>query len=138
MDSGNHKSLAESGEQELSELLQEAELRKQRKLKETGSRVGWVIGIPVILLFLWASIFLLTYENPTLPEIERVKASQPVSTELTSEQKDMAQYDLFRDEKERVIKNPGIDPEAGKMIKQEDIRFAVELLNFMRPPTESK
>jgi hypothetical protein len=127
----------------LREMLEEAELRKDARIKKLGGRVGLAITIPILLLFLWAGIFLIRYniENPPGERApEKPPANTPVSatTPLTDEQKDMAQYDLFRDEKDRVVKTNalGLETTSDKLIDKEDIHFAMELLNFMHRPAD--
>lgn len=139
--------VSSSGEEEenLQELLDEAERRKNMQIKRLGGRVSMIVCIPIILLFGWAGIFLIQYnmENPPeatpAPKIA-VTAPGAAKIPLTDEQVDMAQYDMFRDEKDRVIKTNilGLEKSSDKMIDKDDIHFAMELLNFMQPPNHSK
>lgn len=47
-------------------MLEEAELRKGHQIKKIGGRFTLIVGIPILLLFAWAGIFLFQYniENP--------------------------------------------------------------------------
>jgi len=125
----------------LGQLLEDADRRKEERFKKTGGRFSLIVSIPILLLFAWAGIFLIQYniENPSVSAPAKPLAPAPVSpsTPLTSEQKEMAQYDMFRDEKDRVVKTNilGLEKTSDKLIDKDDIHFAMELLNFMhRPP----
>ncbi len=136
-----------SGEEEenLQELLDEAERRKDTEIKRLGGRVSMVVCIPIFLLFGWAGIFLIQYRIENPPEAipaPKIALTAPGATKipLTDEQVEMAQYDMFKDEKDRVIKTNilGLEKTSDKMIDKDDIHFAMELLNFMQPPQHSK
>lgn len=122
----------------LQQLLEEAELRKEAQIRKTGGRFSLAVGIPILLLFAWAGIFLIRYnlENPTPKDAPAKPAALAPATPLTDEQKDMAQFDMFKDEKDRVVKTNalGLEKTSDKMIDKEDIHFAMELLNFMQSP----
>lgn len=120
-------------------MLEEAERRKEERIKKVGGRFTLITTIPILLLFAWAGIFLIRYDAGS-PSAEASPSATPLSpppsAPLTNEQKEMAQYDMFRDEKDRVVKTNllGLEKTSGKMIDQGDIHFAMELLNFMRSP----
>ena len=115
------------------DLVDAAERRREAEIKRVGGKFTLVVGIPIALLVLWAAVFLTTYDpGPSTPA-----EPAPLATtgELTPEQKDMAQYDMFLDEKDRVVKTNvlGLEKTSGQLIDKEDIHFAMELLNFMQP-----
>ena len=124
-------------------MLEEAERRKEARIKKVGGRVSLAVTIPILLLFLWAGIFLIQYNIKNPPEErapEKPPTNAPVSANapLTEEQVYMAQYDMFRDEKDRVVKTNalGLETTSDKMIDRDDIHFAMELLNFMHRPAD--
>lgn len=125
--------------------MEEAERRKEMQISRLGGRVTLAIGIPIILLFIWAGIFLIQYRIENPPEVRapaETTAPPPGSPPLplTAEQAEMAQYDMFKDEKDRVVKTNvlGLEKSSDKLIDKEDIHFAMELLNFMHRPSDSK
>ena len=133
-------SSAEPELETLQQMLEEAELRKEAQIRKTGGRFSLAVGIPILILFAWAGVFLIRYnmENPPGDDAPAKPAAQapPAPAALTDEQKDMAQFDMFRDEKDRVVKTNalGLEKTSDKMIDKEDIHFAMELLNFMQGP----
>lgn len=126
----------------LQQMLEEAELRKDAQIRKTGGRFTLAVGIPILILLAWAGVFLIRYNMENPPGEDAPALSPPTPASLTDEQKDMAQFDMFRDEKDRVVKTNalGLEKTSDKMIDKEDIHFAMELLNFMQspPPTKPK
>ncbi len=127
--------------EDLEQLLDEAERRKEMQNKKVGGRLTLIVVIPILILFAWAGIFLIQYniENPEVSAPAQAAAvPTPISpgAPLTDEQKDMAQYDMFRDEKDKVVKTNmlGLEKTSDKIVDKEDIHFAMELLNFMHRP----
>lgn len=138
----NHQeSSPESNAEDLQQLLEEADRRKEVHIKKVGGRFTLIVCIPILLLFAWAGIFLIQYniEKPTretAPAKPLALMPGSPSTPLTDEQREMAQYDMFRDEKDRVVKTNllGLEKTSDKLIDKDDIHFAMELLNFMHRP----
>lgn len=125
----------------LEQLLEDSERRKEAQIKKVSGRFTLIIGIPILLLVLWAGIFLIQYNiknPPGEPAPPKPLATAPVSPSapLTDEQMEMAQYDMFRDEKDKVVKTNilGLKKTSDKLVDKEDIHFAMELLNFMHRP----
>jgi hypothetical protein len=135
LDSENKIHGSSEPEDDLHELLEAAERRKSTEIKQTGNLFSLIVGIPIAILMLWAAIFLLTYDQGPVKTTEAPTQPLP-TTELTAEQQENAQYDMFRDEKDRVVKTNvlGLKETSGQFIDKEDIRFAVELLNFSKAP----
>lgn len=125
----------------LRQLLEESELRKDARNKRIGGRFTLIVTVPILLLFAWAGIFLLQYDDssPIGEKDPAVITPGSSAAPLTDEQKEMAQYDMFRDEKDRVVKTNalGLEKTSDKIVDKEDIRFAMELLNFMHSPPDT-
>ena len=129
-------SSAEPELETLQQMLEEAELRKDAQIRKVGGRFSLAVGIPILALFAWGGIFLIRYNMENPPANDAPAQTPPTPASLTDEQKDMAQFDMFRDEKDRVVKTNalGLEKTSDKMIDKEDIHFAMELLNFMQGP----
>ncbi len=139
MDAENKIIGSSQPEENLHELLEAAERRKITEIKQTSKNFSLIVGVPIVLLIAWASIFLLTYEQGP---VKKAEAPTPpaITNELTAEQTDNAKYDMFRNEKDRVVKTNalGLEETSGKLVDKEDIHFAMELLNFMKAPENEK
>ncbi len=121
-------------EPDLQQLLDESERRKEQEIKQTGSIFNLLVGIPIAVFALWAGIFLITYDaTPITPSVK----PDPVATAGSNpEDQDLAQYDLFRPEKDKIVKSANPAELGGRIVDKEDIHFAMELLNFMHQPSK--
>jgi hypothetical protein len=127
-----------SEEENLREILDEAERRKAAEIKQAGGKFTLIVGVCVGSLTLWAAMFLIRYEvlKPPQPPPETIMTVPRGA--LADEERDIAQYDMFRPNEQRIMKSPVDSEEKGQIIGKEDIHFAMELLNFMHRPAEPK
>ena len=118
---------------ELHAVLDEAERRKEAELSRTGRKASLVIYVPVLLLFVWAGVFLLRYHaaDDQVQPLEPVSAQAPDPNEMTG-------MDAFLPKSISGMAPSSGKPVASKLITQEDISFATELLNYCRPPSAWK
>ena len=125
----NDRQSRHRSDESLQEILEAAERRREAEWKAKGRKTTLIVGIPLAALILWAVVFLIQYRiaNPPVAETKPVVAAKPVPAE---DQKDMAQFDSFRPNSERVVKQPEPAPGSGKIVDKGDIEFAVRLLNF--------
>ncbi|MEO8614844.1 MAG: hypothetical protein ABI600_06880 [Luteolibacter sp.] len=117
-------------------MLEAAENRKAAEWSRKGRKVTLVILIPTAALILWAAVFLIQYqaEHPTVETPPKVvAAATPVPAEAP---KDVAQYDAFLPKALRVVKPAETHKDSGEIIDKGDIRFAMELLNYVQPPVK--
>ncbi len=126
-----------SSDRSLGAILEEAERRKEAEWSEKSRKVSWVVGIPAVGLILWAAVFLIQYRaaNPTVTEPKPAVAAAPAVPEV---QKDMADFDAFRPNAERVVKSKEPESSSGKLVSDGDIRFAMELFNYVQPPAHAE
>ena len=109
---------------ELRAILEEAERRKETQLKSTGRKITMIIGIPLALLGVWAGLVLLQHRNGAGT---RSAGSEPsdAPAPLAAETPD-PEVSAFL-------------PKAGGgdrgIVDKADIEFAMELLNYVRPPS---
>ena len=133
----------EPPEDELREILEAAERRKQGDWNQKSRKFSWIIGAPIAGALIWAGVFLMRYE-PETPGPQgkpSVAVSQTQRVLSQKEQNELAEYDSFRPKSERVGKteNPGTPAAgSGKLIDKDDIRFGMELLNFLQRPAKAE
>lgn len=122
-------------------MLEEADRRKAAGMKQAGGKFTLVVAIVAGSLALWAAVFLIRHEseNPSeAPPEPTVAAPGQGIAPLTDEEKEMAQYDMFRPNGQRIVKTIEEAKESGRIIDKDDIHFAIELLNFMHRPADPK
>lgn len=136
MDSESRNSSSEPSEDRLRDLLESAEQRNADEWRHKGRKVSWVILPPVAAAIIWACGFLIQYDA-TPPKPQNPPTAEVV-TELTNDQKDMAQFDAFRPNVARVVKTTEPAARSGKIIDQGDVDFAMQLLNFVQPGAEGR
>lgn len=123
----------ELSEAELRDVLDMAERRKESELSRTSRMATLVIGVPIAALILWGGIFLIQYrvsENKT--RAAKTIAAAPVAPPQAPQ--DLAELDAFLPGEKSAKGTPG----DGNIVHHEDIRFAMELLNFGRSPSAGK
>ncbi len=134
----NHKASSEPSEDELREILDAAERRKDAEWSQKGRKISLIVLIPSAAAILWAVCFLIQYKANEKPE--EIKPAGPTAEEVDA-QKDMEQFDVFKPEFQRVG-NSGKPAEVKKpewkMVDKGDIHFAMELLNYLQPPVDAK
>ena len=144
MDSENEIHGATEPEEDLHELLEAAERRKAAEMRRNAKSFRLIVGIPAGILLLWAAIFLITYDQGSQQAANDSDPATPAPTpaQRTTEQQLDAPHDMFRDPKDREVKTNilGLQETSGKLVDKEDIRFTMELMNFMQapPPAEGK
>lgn len=128
----NDRQSRDRSDESLREILEAAEARREAEWKAKGRKTTFIVGIPLAALILWAVIFLIQYRvaNPPVVEIKPV-TTVPVQA---GDPENMAQFDSFRPNSDRVVKQPEPAPGSGQIIDQQDIHFAMELLNYVHPP----
>ena len=136
MNRDNRRRVQHKSDESLRELLEAAEQRKADEWSNKGKKVTLVICIPIAALILWAAIFLIQYRADTTtvqtpPKV--VAAPMPTTAEAP---KDIAQYDAFLPKGLRVNKPAEAHKDSGEIIDKGDIRFAMELLNYVQPPAK--
>ncbi len=128
---------------ELRDVLEAAERRKEEDLRSKSRTVSIIVLVPLLILGGWAAIFLINQQTDAPPVPEKpAAATQPEPLHEANRETD-ATLDTFRPEFLRANQpaKPGQQPKpAGKTVDQDDIRFAVELLNFTNSakPSPSK
>ena len=136
---GRRVSTGES-EDDLRAVLEEAERRKESEWKRTGRFASLMIWVPVLLLLAWAGVFLVQYPSgeDQNAAVKPVVVVAGVATPATQDPKEMAELNAFLPPALRGGKAAKKPPSAGPVVNQEDIRFAMELLNYCRLPSASK
>ena len=131
----NDRQSRDRSDESLREILEAAERRREAEWKAKGRTTTFIVGIPLAALILWAVVFLIQYRmaNPPVVETKPAVVAVPVQAE---DPENMAQFDSFRPNSERVVKQPEPAPGSGQIIDQQDIHFAMELLNYVRPPAK--
>ena len=132
VDQGNDNSAREPvilSEEELRELLDESDRRKEEEIRSKGRIVSLVMGIPLLAIITWAVVFLATYRWNDKPADE-VEAAPVAPTQSAREQQEMGEYDSFRPAAQRVNPPAETPGPSGKVIDKGDIDFAIQLLNF--------
>ena len=132
----NDRQSRDRSDESLREILEAAEARREAEWKAKGRKTTLIVEIPLAALILWAVIFLIQYRvaNPPVVEIKPV-TTVPVQA---GDRENMAQFDSFRPNSDRVVKQPEPAPGSGQIIDQQDIHFAMELLNYLQPPVDAK
>ncbi|MEO7097876.1 MAG: hypothetical protein ABI162_00840 [Luteolibacter sp.] len=136
-----HRSGIEPSDDELREMLDAAERRKEADWSQKGRKISWIVLVPTGAAILWAVCFLIQYKANEKPEeIKQPVVLAPTAAE-TDAQNDMAPFDLFKPESQHVG-NTGKSAEPQKpewkMVDKGDIEFAMQLLNFVQPPASAK
>ena len=117
----------------LGEILEESERRKEAEWKEKGRKTTLIVGIPMIVLILWAVVFLLKYQPANPPVVKNV----PVAKQAAPTEAEDPQFDAFRPKALRVGKQEGgAEKPSGPIIDKGDIEFAMQLLNYVQPPAK--
>lgn len=125
----------EVSEDELHQLLEEAELRRAVELSRMGRKVTLIIGIPLALILAWAGIFLMQYHA----EQESAAANSVIPVrQAESVGEGRGEFDAFLPDAMRGEKPAQAAPSDGKMVSKEDISFAMDLLNFGSAPKKPK
>ncbi len=136
MNRENRRRVQHKSDESLRELLEAAERRKADEWSNKGRKVTLVILIPTAALILWAAIFLIQYQADP-PTVETPPKVAVAPTLLPVEvPKDTAQYDAFLPKALRVVKPAETPKTSGEIIDKGDIRFAMELLNYVQPPAK--
>jgi hypothetical protein len=110
-------------------LLAASEKRKAAELKRVNRQFSrlLIFGTPIVVLVLWVTVIL--RQNPS-EDVNADAGSTTVETPTrTGSEKLRAQLDHFKSEDP----TSGTQAKGGKLIETEDVRFAMELLNFMDP-----
>ena len=124
-------SAAEPPEDELRKILEAAERRKAADWSRKSRATTWAIGIPTLVVIVWAGVFLLQYKpEPTTAAAKPAMVVAP--PQQVQDTKDMAQFDSFRQKSERVVKPVEPEKPSGQIVDKGDIDFAVRLLNFSK------
>lgn len=124
-------------EDDLHKLLEEAERRREEDLKRMGRVPSLLIAIPLSGLLLAAGVFLLRYQAEDTPPTAKPEITAEGSDQLP-DKSDTGELSSF------IPESLGGKPSAkgaesnSGIVTQEDIRFAMELLNYCRPPSAWK
>ncbi|MEO5715003.1 MAG: hypothetical protein ABIT37_16110 [Luteolibacter sp.] len=137
MTQGNRRSISHRSDKHLGAILEESERRKEAEWQQKSRKVTWIVGIPIAALILWAAVFLIQYRiaNPPVVEAKPAVAAAPV---VPQDQKDLADFDAFKPNAVRVVKSKEPDSSSGKLVSDGDIRFAMELFNYVQPPAHAE
>lgn len=124
-------SAVEPSEVELRKILEAAESRKAADWNRKSRATTWAVAIPVVVLIVWAGVFLLQYKpEPTTAAAK--PAVVVVPPPQVQDTKDMAQFDSFRPKSERIVKPVEPEKPSGQIVDKGDIEFAMRLLNFSK------
>lgn len=136
MNRENRRRVQHKSDESLRDLLEAAERRKADEWNNKGRKVTLVILIPTAALILWAAVFLIQYQTDH-PAVETpTKVVAPPTPARSEPKADIAQYDSFLPKGLRVIKPAETHQDGGEIIDKGDIRFAMELLNYVQPPAK--
>jgi hypothetical protein len=117
----------------LREVLEEAERRKEAELRSTGRKASLVIGIPAAALLVWAGAFLIQHRASG-----NAAPDKPVPAERVAEPAKVPQGGGEIDSFLPAKAAGGKPAKGGAVVDHEDIRFAMELLNFGGSPAAPK
>jgi hypothetical protein len=118
---------------ELRDVLEAAERRKDEDLRSKSRTVSIILLVPTLILAGCAAMFLILNQADTPPVPEKPAAATAPNPLPVAKSETDATLDTFRPEYLRANQpaQPGQTPKPeGKVIDKDDIRFAVELLNF--------
>jgi cytoskeletal protein RodZ len=124
-------------EDEMREILDAAERRKDAEWKSKSRVVSRLIIIPTLILVVWAAVFLIRYQ-PTESSAPPKTASPAASaeSELLGKE-DLAVFEAFRpkDPSKTPAENPTSKPPGsitigGKTLEKSDVEFISQLLHF--------
>ncbi len=138
MSQGNRRSIPHASDKRLGAILEEAERRKEAEWKAKGRTTTLFVGIPIAALILWAVVFLIQYQIANPPVAKAKPAVVAAAPAVQQEQTDMADFDAFRPNAVRVVKSNDPDSSSGKLVSDGDIRFAMELFNYVQPPAHAE
>jgi hypothetical protein len=122
---------------EMREILDAAERRKDADWKSKSRMVSRIIMIPTVIFILWAAVFLIRYqpEQSPAPTKVAVPAASPQNELLAKE--DLAAFDAFRPKdpstkpsENATSKPPGSITIGGKTLEKSDVEFISQLLHF--------
>ncbi len=138
MTQGNRRSISHTSDKRLGAILEEAERRKEAEWKAKGRKTTLFLGIPIVALILWAAVFLIQYRIANPPLVEAKPAVAAAAPVIPQDQKDLADFDAFKPNAVRVVKSKEPDSSSGKLVSDGDIRFAMELFNYVQPPAHAE
>lgn len=125
-------------EDELHAVLDEAERRKASELHRTGRTASLIICVPVLLFFVWAGVFLIHHHSTAAEPRTAIPVVPTKAEPQAQDPKEMAGLKEFLPPALGGQKPAKNTPNAGVVVNHEDIRFAMELLNYCRPPSAWK
>lgn len=124
-------------EDEMREILDAAERRKDDEWKSKSRVVSRLIIIPSLVLVVWAAVFLIRYqttESPVPPKTANPAAS--AENDLLAKE-DLSAFEAFRpkDPSKAPAENPNSKPPGsitigGKTLEKSDVEFISQLLHF--------
>lgn len=114
-----------SSDDELRSLLDAAERRRDDEILRKGKVVSWILIVPTLLVLGSAGIFLLTYDSENSPSPDK-----PALLPQVADENGMKELDPFRPNSQKSSLPIPKTADGTPAVKNEDIEFALQLLNF--------
>lgn len=112
-------------EAQLRKMLDAAERRRDDEILRKGKVVSWILIVPTLLLLGSAGIFLLTYDSGESPP-----PAKPVLLPQVADENGLKELDPFRSDSQKSSLPIPKTVDGKPAVKNEDIEFALQLLNF--------